>query len=180
MEDGLEELDPSMHLDALEDNPAVIIAGFGRMGQRIASLMRDAGVSYIAIEMRPNLVARGRQKGYAVYYGNAAQSDVLESAGVAEAKLMVVAVDNADVVEYLVAEVHRHYPSLPIFARGHSHLRCEHLLTLGASGVASENLEASLQLSRFALKAAGVDEQQAELLLEEYRGQYYLSLNRPD
>lgn len=180
MEDGLEQLDPSMRIGAMEDSPTVIIAGFGRMGQRIASLLRDAGVSYIAIEMRPNLVARGRQKGYAVYYGNAAQSDVLESAGVAEAKLMVVAVDNADVVEYLVGEVHRLYPSLPIFARGHSHSRCEHLLTIGASGVASENLEASLQLSRFALKAAGVDEQQAELLLEEYRANYYLSLTRPD
>lgn len=180
MEEGLESLDPSMHIAAIEDSPTVIIAGFGRMGQRIASLLRDAGVSYIAIEMRPNLVARGRQKGFAVYYGNAAQSDVLESAGVATAKLMVVAVDNADVVEFLVGEVHRLYPSLPIFARGHSHSRCEHLLTIGASGVASENLEASLQLSRFALKAAGVDEQQAELLLEEYRSHYYLSLNRPD
>jgi len=164
----------------MEERPAVIIAGFGRMGQRIAGLMRDAGVSYIAIEMRPNLVARGRQKGYAVYYGNAAQSDVLESAGVAEARLMVVAVDNADVVEFLVGEVHRHYPDLPVFARGHSHSRCEHLLTLGAAGVASENLEASLQLARFALNQAGVDEQQVELLLEEYRAQYYLSLSKQD
>lgn len=176
MEDVLDELDPSMHLSALEEKPAVIIAGFGRMGQRIANLMRDARVSYIAIEMRPNLVARGRQHGYAVYYGNAAQSDVLESAGVAESKLMVVAVDNADVVEQLVGAVHRHYPELPIFARGHSHLRCEHLLTIGATGVASENLEASLQLARFALNEAGVDEEQAELLLEDYRTQYYGSL----
>jgi monovalent cation:proton antiporter-2 (CPA2) family protein len=178
LDEELGELDPSMHIAAMEERPAVIIAGFGRMGQRIASLMKDAGVSYIAIEMRPNLVARGRQKGYAVYYGNAAQSDVLESAGVAEAKLMVVAVDNADVVEFLVGEAHRHYPALPVFARGHSHSRCEHLLSLGASGVASENLEASLQLARFALNGAGVDEPQAELLLEEYRAQYYLSLSR--
>lgn len=180
MEDGLEELDASMYIGAMDDQPTVIIAGFGRMGQRIASLMRDAGVSYIAIEMRPNLVARGRQKGFAVYYGNAAQPDVLQSAGVAEARLMVVAVDNADVVEYLVDEVHRHYPALPIFARGHSHSRCEHLLAIGAAGVASENLEASLQLSRFALRAAGVDEQQAELLLEDYRAQYYLTMDRQD
>jgi len=175
-----EEIDPTLHAGNIEDTPEVIIAGFGRMGQRIASLLRDAGVSYVAIEMRPNLVAKGRQKGYSVYYGNAAQSDVLESAGVAEAKLMVVAVDNADVVEFLVEEVHRLCPQLPIFARGHSHSRCEHLLTKGASAVASENLEASLQLARFALKASGVADEPLELLLEEYRSHYYAGLKQPD
>jgi voltage-gated potassium channel Kch len=181
MDDELSELDPSMHITAMEDEqPAVIVAGFGRMGQRISNLLQDAGVSYVAIEQRPTLVAKGRQRGYSVYYGNAAQSDVLESAGVSEAKMMVVAVDNADVVEFLVDEVHRLYPSLPIFARGHSHSRCEHLLHIGATAVASENLEASLQLARFALKASGVDEEQVELLLEEYRGNYYVSLDQRD
>jgi len=173
-----DEVDPSLHAGNIEERPDVVIAGFGRMGQRIATLMGEAGVSYVAIEQRPNLVARGRQKGYSVYYGNAAQPDVLESAGVGEARMMIVAVDNADVVEYLVREVHRLLPALPIFARGHSHSRCEHLLTIGASAVASENLEASLQLSRFALRAAKVDEEQIELMLEDYRQEYYRSLQR--
>lgn len=176
----IEEVDPSLRSVELEDKPKVIIAGFGRMGQRIASLMSDAGVSYVAIEMRPKLVEQGREKGFAVFYGNARQQEVLESAGVAEAKLMVAAVDNPDVVEQLVTEVHRLHPELPIFARGHSHSRCLQLLATGASGVASENLEASLQLARFALRAAGVDEMQGELLLEEYRTHYYQALNRSD
>lgn len=175
-----EEVDPALHVSNQEESPAVVIAGFGRMGQRIATLMRDAGVPYVAIEQRPNLVATGRQKGYSVYYGNAAQPDVLESAGVGEAKMMLVAVDNADVVEFLVREVHRLYPKLPIFARGHSHSRCEHLLTIGANAVASENLEASLQLARFALKAAGVDEDQVELMLADYRQEYYQTLQGHD
>ncbi len=168
-----EELEPSMHADSIADTPEVIIAGFGRMGQRIATLMSEAGVSYVAIEQRPNLVARGRQKGFSVYYGNAAQPDVLESAGVAEARMMVVAVDNADVVEHLVKSVTRLYPSLPLFARGHSHSRCAHLLQEGAAGVVSENLEASLQLARFSLRAANIDEGQVELMLEDYRREYY-------
>lgn len=171
-----EAIDPSLHAQNIEATPSVVIAGFGRMGQRIATLMREAGVSYVAIEQRPNLVARGREKGFSVYFGNVAQPDVLESAGVGGAKMMLVAVDSADVVERLVREVHRLYPELPIFARGHSHSRCAHLLTIGADAVASENLEASLQLSRFALKAAGVDEEQVELMLEEYRQEYYRAL----
>jgi voltage-gated potassium channel Kch len=176
---ALEE-DESLGLKAetYEEHPDVIIAGFGRMGQRIATLLTDAGVSYVAIEQRPKLVSDGRAKGYAVYYGNAGEPEVLESAGVGRAKLMVVAVDNADVVERLVGDIHRLYPALPIFARGHSRSRCEHLLNIGAAGVSSENLEASLQLSRFALKATGVDDEHVEHLLENYREQYYQYLTR--
>ncbi|MGM0593808.1 MAG: monovalent cation:proton antiporter-2 (CPA2) family protein [Pseudomonadota bacterium] len=173
-----EDLEPELHAANQSENPQVVIAGFGRMGQRIASLLREAGVDYVAIEQRAELVSRGRERGYRVYYGNVAQADVLESAGVGEAKMMVVAVDDADVVERLVGEVHRHYPELAIFARGHSHSRCRHLLTIGASGVASENLEASLQLSRFALNAAGVDDVRAEELLDSYRQGYYGSLQQ--
>lgn len=176
----LEEVDASLRTVVLEESPKVLIAGFGRMGQRIANLMRDAGVSYVAIEMRPKLVEQGREKGFSVFYGNASQKEVLESAGVAEASLMVVAVDNPDVVARLVSDVRRLHPELPIFARGHSHSRCMQLLSTGASGVASENLEASLQLARFALKAAGVDEMQGEMLLEEYRTHYYRALNPPE
>jgi hypothetical protein len=85
-------------------------------------------------------------------------------------------VDNADVVEHLVKSVARLYPKLPLFARGHSHSRCAHLLQEGAKGVVSENLEASLQLARFALQAANIDEGQVELMLEDYRREYYEAL----
>jgi len=171
-----EMLDPS----AGEDEPEVLIAGFGRMGQRIATMMQEAGVRYVAIEQRMPMVVKGRSNGYAVYFGNAAQSDVLHSAGVAHAKLMIVAIDNPEVVQHVVAEIRHLYPKLPIFARGHSRHRCEDLLRAGATGVASENLEASLQLSRFALTAAGVDEEQVERQLEAYRQQYYNYLIRQE
>jgi len=178
--EAAQEEDEGLGLKAetFEDHPDVIIAGFGRMGQRIATLLTDAGVSYVAIEQRAKLVSDGRGKGYAVYYGNAGDPEVLESAGVGHAKLMVVAVDNADVVEQLVDRIHRLHPHLQIFARGHSRSRCEHLLNIGATGVSSENLEASLQLSRFALKATGVDDERVEHLLENYREQYYQYLTR--
>ena len=176
VEEEGEPLDPA----AGEDEPEVLIAGFGRMGQRIATLMQQAEVPYVAIEQRLPMVAKGRDNGYAVYFGNAAQPDVLHSAGVAHAKLMIVAIDNPEVVQHVVAEVRRLYPKLPIYARGHSRQRCESLLNVGATGVASENLEASLQLSRFALLAAGVDEELVEQQLDTYRQEYYNYLKQQD
>ncbi len=174
IEEEGETLDP----DAGEDEPEVLIAGFGRMGQRVATLMQQAGVRYVAIEQRLPMVAKGRDNGYAVYFGNAAQPDVLHSAGVAHAKLMIVAIDNPEVVQHVVAEVRRLYPKLPIFARGHSRQRCELLISAGATGVASENLEASMQLAKFALTRAGVDEELVEEQLEAYRQEYYNYLSK--
>lgn len=174
-EDALDlEVDDDMHSSVERtDEPKVLIAGFGRMGQRIATLIGEAGVPYVAIEQRQQLVSRGRDDGFPVYYGNAAQSDVLRSAGVAHAKLMVVAIDNPDVIEHVVAEVRTLYPDLPIFARGHSRHRCEKLIQVGASEVVSENLEASLQLARSALIAAGIDTIEIEEQLENYRRGYH-------
>ncbi len=160
------------------ESPEVLIAGFGRMGQRIATLLRDSGVRYIAIEQNQSLVARGRTSGFSVYFGNASQAEVLRSAGVANARLMVVAIDNPEVVKSVVSEVRRLYPELPIFARGHSRHRCEELVLAGASGVASENLEASMQLARFALHGVGVDEALIERQLDAYRDAYYSYLVR--
>ena len=168
-----EKCEEGLEAAADEDSPDVLIAGFGRMGQRIATLMKQAGVRYVAIEQRLPMVAKGRDSGYAVYFGNAAQNEVLHSAGVSHAKLMIVAIDNPEVVQHVVAEVRRLHPKLPIFARGHSRQRCESLLNNGATGVASENLEASLQLSRFALIAAGVEEEQVEQQLDAFRREYY-------
>ena len=169
IEEGDEGIEPA----AGEDEPEVLIAGFGRMGQRIATLIQGAGVRYVAIEQRLPMVVKGRNDGYAVYFGNAAQSDVLHSAGVAHARLMIVAIDNPEVVQHVVTEVRRLYPKLPIYARGHSRQRCETLLSVGATGVASENLEASMQLAKFALTGAGVDEELEEDQIEAYRHDYY-------
>lgn len=174
----VEEEGEPLAAESHEEAPDVLIAGFGRMGQRIATLLQAAGVSYVAIEQRPPIVVRGRSSGYAVYFGNASQSDVLRSAGVAHAKLMVVAIDNPEVVQHVVSEVRRLYPNLPIFARGHSRHRCEELIRIGATGVASENLEASLQLARFALTVASVDEERVEQQLDAYRQEYYNYLGK--
>ncbi len=151
----------------------VVIAGFGRMGMRIASLMHEAEIPYVAIEQHPSHVSGGRNKGFAVFYGNASNHEVLKAAGVGEAELLIIAIDDADVVARLVSDIRIHYPKLPIYARGHSRSRCAHLLGLGASGVASENLEASLQLARYAMTGSGLDEEQADEMLDKYRASYY-------
>ncbi len=158
------------------ESPVVIIAGFGRVGARIANLLREAEISYRAIEHRPSLVADGRRNGYHVYYGDAVRAEVLKLVGAEHASIMVVAIDNAEAVEALVTEAHRLYPQLIIHARGHSRRRCEGLLQKGARKAVSDNLETSLQLAYYTLVELGLDGETVERQLGDYRERYYAYL----
>lgn len=165
--------EPAPEQSPTEDGPTVIIAGFGRIGMRIASILKQAGVSYIAVENRADAVQNGREKGYEVVFGDAARTDVLHAVGADKARLMLLAMDNAEAIEKLVKEIHRRMPNLPIYARGHDRQRCAVLMRNGASGVVSENLEASLQLARYALNGANLGQEIIEKALNDYRECYY-------
>ena len=67
------------HIDT--GRPHVIIAGFGRVGRRVARILQAGKVPYLAIESDADRVLEGRRDGFSVFYGDASQVDVLKAAG---------------------------------------------------------------------------------------------------
>ena len=162
--------------DEVHEKPAqapVVLAGYGRVGQRIGSILKSANVPYIAIDLDSSLVIRMREKGHPVYYGDSSRPDVLRSAGVANAKLVVVTLDDFEAAEMVVSSVHGEYPDVAILARGHSASQCRRLLDLGAKFAVAENLEASLDLAREVLLKEFGDLDQTKAVLENFRREYY-------
>ena len=151
----------------------VVLAGFGRVGQRIGSILNSADVPYVAIDLDSSLVLRLREKGHPVFYGDGRRPDVLRSAGAADAKLVVVTLDDFEAAETVVATLHAEYPNVAILARGHSARQCRRLVDLGAKFVVAENLEASLDLAREVLMKEFGDLARTKKLLENFRQQYY-------
>jgi len=156
-----------------EPQNVVIIAGFGRVGRRIAQILEENKVSYLALEQNPEVVATYRDKGRNVFFGDATRADVLRAAGAGEAKLMVVSLDRAEAVEELVGAVRAAFPELPVYARGHDRYACEKLLELRATGVVSETLESSLQLAKMALISAGLSPAEADARVDMVRRRDY-------
>src|SRR5207244_2779846 len=74
-----------------ESNP-VIVAGFGRFGQVVMRVLRGLGVQGTVIDHGPARVETLRRFGWKAYYGDATRMDLLESAGVARARLLRVAI----------------------------------------------------------------------------------------
>ncbi len=151
----------------------VVLAGYGRVGRRIGNILRSADVPFIAIDSDSSLVLRKRKKGHTVFYGDGSRADVLRSAGVADAKLVVVTLDDFEAAERVVSTLHAEYPDLAILARGHSAIQCKRLVDLGAKFAVAENLEASLDLAREVLLKETGDLRRTKAILEDFRRDYY-------
>jgi K+:H+ antiporter len=159
------------HLDA--ELPHVIIAGFGRVGRRVARILHAGAVPYLVIESNPDLVLEGRKDGFSVFFGDAGQLDVLKAAGAGQASVLVCTLDRIEPAVRLVSIMREHYPDLALHARGHDQQHCDQLLNAGATIAISESLEASLQLGEAALSTMGVLEEDAIALIATFRKEYY-------
>ena len=162
--------------NATEVNGKVIIAGFGRVGRRVAQLLERAGVEYIALDNNHERVNQFRGEGFNVFFGDACKLKVLQSAGAAHATMLLFSLDNFTNLEHLVKDVRRHYPKIQIHARAHDIAHCETLLNDGANQVVSETLEAGLRLGEMALINSGFDKVKANGVVAEFRLELYSAL----
>jgi len=157
-------------------NDHVLIAGFGRVGQTVAKVLSDAGMPYVALDLDQARVAKCRARGMSVYYGDADQIQVLQSAGAGRAKMALVTLDKPKVTRRVVAALRREHPDLPILVRARDRKRTLELERVGATAVVSEAAESSLQLGSVALKSLGVDEDEILCVIQEYREDDYARL----
>jgi monovalent cation:proton antiporter-2 (CPA2) family protein len=162
----------------IPDGVGIIIAGYGRVGRRIGDILTIANQPFIAIDDNAKTVAHYHKLGVPIYFGDVTKPVVLKSAGIKHAKYMIVTVNDAETAKTLVDTIHRKLPDLTIYARGHDIHTCHELMNLGATSTVSENLEASLELSKLVLNHFEIDKddmtlEQLELILQDYKTNYY-------
>ena len=155
------------------DGGHVILAGFGRVGARIGAILNAANVQYVGIDMSQSRVKAARAQGFSVFYGDASNVKVLQAAGAAQAKMIVVAMDNPEHFDRMLPLVRQYYPDLPIHARAKDRRHCAQLITQGASTAISETLETSLRLSEEVLLGSDVDQADIDRVIDAFRNDYY-------
>lgn len=156
-----------------EDTPHVIIAGFGRVGRRVARILMARDIPYIAVESHADRVLEARREGFEVFFGDASAAEVLKAAGASRARALVCTLNNVAPATRLVHVMRQLYPTIAIFARGRDRQHCDQLMKAGATVAVSETLESSLQIGGSVLNAMGVDEADANELIDAFRRAYY-------
>ena len=147
----------------------VVIAGFGRVGRIVGRLLEARRIPYVAIDSNAANVLDGRGRGLPVYFGHAAQRDLLWSVGIDRASALVITMGDARIALELVAMLKHRLPELPIIARARDSDHARDLLDLGANIAVPETLEASLILGAATLKQHGIGESEIEAALNELR-----------
>ncbi len=152
--------------DPIDRTHPVIIAGGGRFGQTVHRLLRSAGQEAVLLDNDMAAVELMRSMGHRVFLGDPTRPEVLESAGLGQARVLVAALDDAGATARLVAAARKRRPDLRIVARaedsGHAHA----LVHAGADEVLREVFDSSVRAGRHVLEALGFD---AEALDEAER-----------
>lgn len=147
----------------------VIIVGFGRVGQMLGSLLDAQELPYVALDTDAALVARFRNQGASIFFGDASQPDLLRKFGVEEATGLVVTMDSPQAAEHVVTAARRHWPDLAIYARARDTDHAVRLIAQGASHAVPETTEASLQLSEMVLMGVGIPDDAARHMVDTRR-----------
>lgn len=156
--------------DSMRDEEnAVIIAGFGRVGQVVGRLLRIKGRSFTALEIDSSQVDVVRSYGSKVYFGDASRVDLLRAAGADRAKLFVLAIDDIESSVKTAEKVIRHFPNLKIVARARNRRHAHKLMDLGITHIFRETLLSSLALSGQVLEMLGYDYDEVARIVETFR-----------
>lgn len=134
----------------------VIICGYGRSGQYLGRFLREENIPYIALDIDPSRVLEAAAAGETVMFGDAARRVVLEAAGGARAKALVISYADNRAAMKILHIVQENYPQLPVIVRTVDDSNMEALRAAGAAEVVPEILEGSLMLASHALMLLGV------------------------
>lgn len=144
-----------------EEESRVIVAGIGRFGQTLVRLLRASGYGVTVLDHDAEQVELIRKFGMKTYYGDALVMDILHAAGAKNAKLLILALDDAERMVGAVPEIKREFPHLKILARAFDRVHAYRLLNLGVDEIAIETSGSALNLGIDALKRLGMPARQA-------------------
>ncbi|MES2739470.1 MAG: cation:proton antiporter [Pseudomonadota bacterium] len=154
----------------------VIVAGFGRSGQSLATLLSEEGIEYHALDLDPQRVQEAQTAGANVSYGDAARRESLIAAGIYRASAVVITYASTPSALRVLHLVHELAPTLPVIVRSHDDADLDLLKQAGAAEVVPELLEGSLMLASHALIMLGVPLRRVVHRVQSAREERYASL----
>ena len=148
--------------DEIDEPGNVIIAGHGRIGGIVNRMLMSAGFKTVVLDYQSEQLEILRAFGIKAYFGDAMRPDLLHSAGIEEAKVLVIAIDERESITELVRYVSDNYPKVYIVARATDRHHVYELWAAGARDIIRETFDSSLRIGRSALQALGVHAYDAE------------------
>jgi monovalent cation:H+ antiporter-2, CPA2 family len=171
-------LNSSQKVDAIDSvgkdlHGHVIICGYGRSGQYLGRFLKEEHIPFIALDIDPTRVHEAAAAGEHVMYGDAGRRVVLEAAGGARAKALIVSYSDMRASMKVLHVAQENYPDLPVIVRTYDETHMDEFREAGATEVVPEVLEGSLMLASHALVLLGVPLNRVVKRIRSFREERY-------
>jgi CPA2 family monovalent cation:H+ antiporter-2 len=154
----------------------LVIVGYGVTGRNLSLTARKAGIEYTIIELNPDLVIDARKGGEPVVFGDATGEGVLTHAGIKQARIVVVAINDPVATRKIVSMCRTLNPSLSIIVRTRYVSEVKSLQALGADEVIAEEFETSVEIFTVVMNKYFVPRDQIESFITDVRADGYQML----
>ena len=154
----------------------VIIVGYGLNGQNLARVLKEVGIPYRVLEMDPDLVRSGKLAREPISFGDGTRPEILQQAGIANARVLVVAISDPAATVRLVSQARRLRADLYIIVRTRYVAEIDHLYRLGADQVIPEEFETSVEIFAHVLEEYHVPRNVISLQVDLIRQEHYGAL----
>jgi len=160
---------PVREYDTVTEQHPVILAGYGRFGQIVGRFMRGQGVDMTVLEKDPDQIELLRKFGFSGFFGDAARLDLLESAGAAKARLLIVAVDSEEDSLAIVRLAKEHFPNLKLYVRARNRRHTYELHKLGVDYFKRETFDSALSMAQAAMVELGYETAAMRIRARQFR-----------
>lgn len=154
--------------EIVDEHNAVLIAGFGRVGQIVGRLLRMSGRPFTALEYDAEQVNMVRTYGNKVHFGDATRLNVLRAAGAADAKLFVVATSDMETSLHIAETAIRNFPHLTVIARARNRRHAHKLMDLGVKHIFRDTLLSSVAMGERVFEQLGMSHEESSRLAKVF------------
>jgi len=151
-----------------------ILCGYGRVGQAIASILRQQEAKFIVIERDREVADKAQQAGYLTIHGDATKDELLRQAKIDNARGIIISLGDDAASIYTTLAAKELNATLPIVARANNEDAERKLLQAGAQRVVAPEIIGGARMARLALRPQAVEfietvlfGQKKQLLVEE-------------
>lgn len=154
--------------DAIDEQGQIIIAGVGRFGQVVQRLVRSTGRRAVVLDNDLNIIERLRRFGVKGFYGDPSRPELLLSAGLMTADVLVVAVNDPKISTQIVRYARTMRQDLHIVARARDRVHVFELFQAGANDTVRETFDSAVRAGRYVLENIGYSEYEASKLSQTF------------
>lgn len=154
--------------DEITSEAKIIIAGHGRFGGIVNRALQAADYETTVIDYSNEQLTMLRRFGISAYFGDATRPDLLHAAGIDEAKVLVIAIDNKEAATQLARHMHEHHPSVHVIARAIDRWHVYDLWAVGCRDIIRETYDSSVRAARSVFEALGHPRDQSERLTDVF------------